>query len=167
MVKDSVAVESRVGELAHRIVACGIERGVTVATAESLTAGLISASIAAVPGASEVLLGGVASYTEDIKHRVLGVSLETLDTYTAVSTPCAREMAEGVRELMGAAVAVSATGYAGPGGGTPEDPVGTVYIGVATEGDTIVERCSFAGERNEVRWQVVERALQLVLGKLM
>ena len=116
-------------ELARDIVEHASARGVTVSTAESLTAGMIASTIADIPGASAVLRGGAVTYCDEIKHRVLGVEQETLDRYTAVSHQTAREMAVGSLELYQCDIAVSATGYAGPGGGTEDDPAGTFYIG--------------------------------------
>ena len=118
-------------ELARDIVERASFRGVTVSTAESLTAGMIASTIADIPGASAVLRGGAVTYCDEIKHRVLGVEQETLDRYTAVSHQTAREMASGSLELYQSDIAVSATGYAGPGGGTEDDPAGTFYIGWA------------------------------------
>ena len=108
-------------ELARDIVERASARGVTVSTAESLTAGMIASTIADIPGASAVLRGGAVTYCDEIKHRVLGVEQETLDRYTAVSHQTAREMAAGSLELYQSDIAVSATGYAGPGGGTEDD----------------------------------------------
>ena len=118
-------------ELARDIVERAGVRGVTVSTAESLTAGMIASTIADIPGASAVLRGGAVTYCDEIKHRVLGVEQETLDRYTAVSYQTAREMAAGSLELYQSDIAVSATCYAGPGGGTEDAPAGTVYIGWA------------------------------------
>ncbi len=109
------------------------ERGLTVATAESCTGGLIGARITGVSGASQVFLGGCITYTNDMKIRLLGVDPSTIDAHTEVSAEAAAEMAAGVRERLGADVGLSATGYAGPAGGTDENPVGTVYVGVATK----------------------------------
>ena len=120
-------------ELARHIVERASARGVTVSTAESLTAGMIASTIADIPGASAVLRGGAVTYCDEIKHRVLGVDQETLDRYTAVSHQTAREMAAGSLELYQSDIAVSATGYAGPGGGTPQKPVGLVYIALSDE----------------------------------
>ena len=109
------------------------EKGLTLATAESCTGGLISQRITAIAGCSDVFFGGCVTYTNDVKKELIGVSADTLDKYGAVSGETAMEMAKGVRERLGVDVAVSATGIAGPGGGTPETPVGTVFIGVSTE----------------------------------
>lgn len=151
---------------AQKLVNIGAERGFTVSTAESCTAGMVASLIADIPGASEVLRGGAVTYCDDIKHRVLGVSEETLACYTAVSNQTACEMARGSRRLFSSTVAVSLTGYAGPGGGTPEDPAGTVYIGIDSERGTRSARYSFTGSRNEVREQAAEEALRLVVAEL-
>ena len=121
-------------ELARDIVERASARGVTVSTAESLTAGMIASTIADIPGASAVLRGGAVTYCDEIKHRVLGVEQETLDRFSAVSHQTAREMATGSLDLYQSDIAVSATGYAGPGGGTEQDPAGTFYIGWASAG---------------------------------
>ena len=152
-------------ELARDIVERASALGVTVSTAESLTAGLIASTIADIPGASAVLRGGAVTYCDEIKHSVLGVSQDTLDRYTAVSFQTAREMASGSLRLFQSDIAVSATGYAGPGGGTDEDPAGTFYIGWACrmfDGDVPVAdsmRCNFEGDRSYVRACAVAEAL--------
>lgn len=166
-----IDLRSENDRLASRIVEVCSERRLTIATAESLTAGLIAATIGDIPGASAVLKGGAVTYCDEIKHHVLGVSEQTLETQTAVSFACAREMASGARELYGADIAVSATGYAGPGGGTAKDPAGTFYIGC--EGDTDIfgemaavssERFWHEGERTLVRLHAVHDALESILG---
>jgi len=115
-------------------------RSLTVATAESCTGGLIAKFITDIPGAGEVFLGGVAAYHNSVKTRVLSVPEATLAAFGAVSKQTAAAMARGVRALTGADVAVSTTGIAGPGGGSPEKPVGLVYIAVDTAGRTRVWR---------------------------
>ena len=144
-------------ELARDIVERASARGVTVSTAESLTAGMIASTIADIPGASAVLRGGAVTYCDEIKHRVLGVEQETLDRFSAVSHQTAREMAAGSLDLYQSDVAVSATGYAGPGG--------TFYIGwayrAADGGAPVVEsaRCHYEGDRSCVRAHAVAEAL--------
>ena len=152
-------------DLARDIVERASVCDVTVSTAESLTAGMIASTIADIPGASAVLRGGAVTYCDEIKHRVLGVDQETLDRYTAVSYQTAREMAAGSLELYQSDIAVSATGYAGPGGGTEDDPAGTFYIGWAyrtTDGGAPVVdsiRCHYEGDRSCVRAYAVAEAL--------
>ncbi|WP_085830412.1 CinA family protein [Collinsella vaginalis] len=164
--KDGSAAPAGTRDLARALVEGACAAGLTVATAESCTAGMVASLIADVPGASEVLRGGAVTYCDEIKHRVLGVSSETLERYTAVSPQTAREMALGARSLFSTDMAVSLTGYAGPGGGTPEDPAGTVYIGLADAHGVTVERGSFAGGRNEVRRAAAARALELLIDRV-
>ena len=109
------------------------ERGLTVATAESCTGGLIAKRITDVAGCSDVFLGGCVTYAVDAKVKLIGVSRETIEKYGVVSAETACEMAKGVRLALGADIGISTTGIAGPGGGTPDQPVGTVYIAVSTE----------------------------------
>ena len=138
----------------------------TFGTAESLTAGLIAATLAEVPGASLVLMGGVVSYDPRVKRELLHVSQATIDGPGVVSEPCARQMADGARQALRVDVAVSATGVAGPGGGTSETPVGTVFLGCASQNGTVVVRKQFAGDRQAVREQTVLFALHLALQAL-
>lgn len=165
MTKSFEQIAAHNEELAADIVERASVRGVTVSTAESLTAGMIASTIADIPGASAVLRGGAVTYCDEIKHRVLGVEQETLDRYTAVSYQTAREMAAGSLELYQSDIAVSATGYAGPGGGTEDDPAGTFYIGwsyrSANGGAPVVDsiRCYYEGDRSCVRAHAVAEAL--------
>ena len=138
-------------------------KGKTLATAESCTGGGIGAAITAVPGASRVYVGGVVSYTNDVKHRILGVDQALLDKYGAVSAPVAGAMASGVQALMGADVAVSVTGLAGPGGDDFGNPVGTVCIGYADKRQRFAKQYRFYGDRDEIRTSAVRAALELVL----
>ncbi len=137
--------------------------GLTVATAESLTAGLIAATLAGTSGASAVLTGGIVSYDPRVKHELLGVPQDVIDGVGVVSEPCARQMAIGARKAVGAEIAVSATGVAGPTGGTPETPVGTVYLGLCDRSGTAVHRRRFSGDRQSVREQTVAEALRMIL----
>lgn len=160
-----MAVSSEAADqLAQALVSRCIDAGVTVATAESCTAGLVAATIADIPGASSVLRGGAVTYVDEVKHEILGVSTETLDRFTAVSAPCAEEMAAGARARFTSTYAVSTTGYAGPGGGTEQDPVGTVYFGLSTPQGTTSSCMHFEGTREEVRLQACGHALELLLG---
>lgn len=111
-------------------------RGLTLATAESCTGGLMGKRITDVPGASACYLGGVVSYQNEVKENLLGVRHETLVTKGAVSEDTACQMAEGVRKALGADIGISTTGVAGPGGGTPEKPVGLIYVGISTKDRT-------------------------------
>lgn len=138
------------------------QRSQMLATAESLTGGRLGDVMSAAPGASDTYLGGVISYATDVKHKVLGVSEETIEKHGVVSGECAEEMATGVRELVGADWAVSTTGVAGP---TKQEGkrVGLVFIGVAGPGGARSERFDFGGERAEIREKVVKSAIDLVL----
>ena len=144
------------------------ENGLHATAAESCTGGLVTAAISSVAGASEVFDGGVCSYANSVKAGLLGVSETTLREHGAVSEACAAEMARGVRQLMGADLAVSVTGIAGPGGGTPEKPVGTVCFGISTpEGEsTLTRRYRSEGsgvrESNRTR-STLEAQFQLLL----
>ena len=137
--------------------------GKRLATAESLTGGGIGQAITSVSGASAVFAGGVICYTNEVKHKVLGVSEEVLDACGAVSAPVAEAMARGAREVIGADVAVAVTGLAGPDGDEFGNPVGTVFIGYADGQRNFAEEYHFQGDRAEVREQTIEAALALVL----
>ena len=107
------------------------DRNETISVAESCTGGLLGAALTSVAGSSDVFQGGILTYTNQAKHEILGVSQSDLDEYGAVSEQVARAMAEGVREKLHSTWALSTTGIAGPGGGTPEKPVGMVFVGMA------------------------------------
>lgn len=136
--------------------------GKTCATAESCTGGMIGSVVTAVPGSSEVYLGGVISYANSVKEEVLGVSAETLETFGAVSGECAREMALGVQKLTGADIAVSVTGIAGPGGGSAEKPVGLVWFAIVIDGAVRVEKAIFTGNRAEIRNSAAMHAIGML-----
>ena len=138
--------------------------GVTLGCAESCTGGLVSGILTAVPGSSDVTRGGVVSYAIPVKHEVLGVPSEVLDTpgLGAVSSECARAMAEGARRVLGCDVAVSVTGIAGPGGEEPGKPVGTVWFGLAGPAGTKSVLRLFEGDRQQVRLAAVLQALALL-----
>ncbi len=139
-------------------------RGITVGSAESCTGGLIAKMITDISGSSSVFSGALVTYTNEIKTRVLGVDPDVIARETEVSAACAAEMAARARERLGTTLAVSTTGFAGPGGGNEKDPVGTVYIGVATSGGVTVERfCAPIGaDRRQVRNAAARRALALL-----
>ena len=140
-----------------------ILRGKTLSTAESCTGGGIGAALTAVPGSSAVYKGGIISYTNAVKEKLLGVSSETLSACGAVSAPVAREMAVGARKALDADIAVSVTGLAGPGGDEFGNPVGTVFVGYADAGTVLAREYHFCGDRDAVRQQAVEAALSLIL----
>jgi len=137
-------------------------KGMTLATAESCTGGLIAAALTAIAGSSSVVMAGFVTYSNDAKQKMVGVRAETLASHGAVSEDVAREMAEGARTRAGVSLALSCTGIAGPGGATPGKPVGLVFIGCAREGAaTLVERHLFPGDRAAVRAATVAAALDL------
>lgn len=138
-------------------------RGKTLVTAESLTGGGIGAWLTSVSGASEVYKGGVISYTNEVKHELLGVSSQTLKVHGAVSVQTAEEMAIGARRLLKADIAVSVTGLAGPGGDAYGNPVGTVCIGYCDSNESFAVKHHFEGDREAVRQQTIKAALELVL----
>lgn len=138
--------------------------GLRLATAESCTGGLVSKLITGVPGASVVYNGGVVSYANEVKASVLGVPWETLNTVGAVSEETALYMADGARRVCGADIAVSTTGIAGPGGGTPEKPVGTVYIAISSDFCRRAELLQLPSElgRGGIRAETARRVLALL-----
>ncbi len=153
-------------ELAGALLAKIIEREEKVAIAESCTGGLLTAALTDVPGSSEAFDMGMISYSNDIKARYLGVSQDILDKEGAVSAPVASQMVIGIRLLADAELGISITGIAGPGGGSAEKPVGLVYIGSAYGERVIVGKYLFQGNRQEIRQQSVEAALQQAISML-
>ncbi len=149
-------------EKAASLIALCRERGITLCTAESCTGGMIAACLTSIAGASEVFLGTLVTYDERMKEKWLSVKPETLGTQGAVSAACAREMALGAKAASGASLALSVTGFAGPGGGTEKDPVGTVYFAVAGEHFCECVKRRFSGDRHEVRRQACECAIDLL-----
>jgi nicotinamide-nucleotide amidase len=137
-------------------------RGLTLATGESCTGGLIGARLTEIPGASEVFLGGVVAYANEVKEARLGVPHEVLREHGAVSAEVAAAMAAGARAELGADVAVADTGIAGPGGGTPEKPVGLVYLAVEGPEDGRTLRFQLPGDRESVRTRATVLALHMV-----
>lgn len=136
--------------------------GYKIATAESCTGGNIAHLITSVAGCSDVMLGGVVSYCNEVKMNVLGVNADTLERYGAVSEGTVRQMAEGVRRVMGADCAVATSGIAGPGGAVPGKPVGTVWIAAATPEGVKAECCHFRGDRQSVIDRASARALTML-----
>jgi len=139
----------------------------TIAVAESCTGGLIANRITNVSGSSEVFINGLVAYSNESKVRLLGVSEATLERHGAVSEEVAREMAEGVRARSKTDLALSTTGIAGPAGGTPEKPVGLVYIGFATSKETVVQRHMFLFDRETFKFFASQIALDLVRWELL
>jgi nicotinamide-nucleotide amidase len=150
-------LESDVGCFAYGVDVENIERalvmrlhesGLTLSAAESCTGGLIAKRITDIPGCSDVFFGGCVTYTNEVKQRLLGVRADTLDAHGAVSRETAIEMARGVRERTGSDVGISATGIAGPGGGTEETPVGTVFLGISTKDGDGYRKLSLSSRRS-------------------
>lgn len=137
-------------------------RGWRCATAESCTAGLTGTLITSVPGASAWYAGGVIAYANEVKQHLLGVPSDALERFGAVSEPVARAMASGAAKQTGVEAAVSLTGIAGPDGGSPEKPVGTVWIGIHVNGRAQAHVYCFKGSRDEIRRQAAETALGLL-----
>lgn len=147
---------------------CGLLRnaGLTVAVAESCTGGLVCHRITSVAGSSECFRGGVIAYANDLKAGLLGISADLIEEEGAVSEPVARLMAGGIRDKLGADFGIGITGIAGPGGGTPAKPVGTVFVGLAYKAETQVERLSLAGSRLEIKNKSSDVALKMIIDRL-
>ncbi len=159
------ALDKQVLELSLRLKDLGLAKGKTCAVAESCTGGLVGGAITAVPGSSAYFLGGIISYADSVKEALLKVSGQVLALHGAVSGPCAAAMAQGARTLTGADLAVAVTGVAGPEGGSPEKPLGTVWFGLAGQA-VETELCRFDGDRGAVRRQSVVKALELLISAL-
>ena len=148
---------SRASEVIARL------QGKTLATAESCTGGGIGHALTAVPGASNVYKGGIISYCNEIKAKLLNVSEELLNTHGAVSATVAQAMADGARKALNTDIAVSVTGLAGPSGDEFGNPVGTVFIGYADAKTVLSRHFLFSGDRDSIRKQAVDAALELIL----
>jgi nicotinamide-nucleotide amidase len=153
-------------ELEQTIIRELTERKKTLALAESCTGGAIANRLTNVPGASAVLLAGLVTYSNEAKRKFLGVRAESLAAHGAVSEAVAREMAEGARRETGADYALSVTGIAGPGGGSAEKPVGTVFIGLAGAGETVVEKNFNPFDRETFKNVTSQQALDLLRRKV-
>ena len=149
------------GELAAHCLGLMRARGESLAAAESLTAGQITSTVASVPGASDVLLGGIAAYATEVKMSVLGVPRGVIDEHGVISAECAAARADRARTLFGADWAVAATGVAGPDG-QDGHPVGEVYVAVASSADVTVEKLHLEGDRDAIRAATTEQAMQLL-----
>lgn len=153
-------------ENAEKVVKLLQEQKLHISTAESLTGGMLASAIVDIGGASNVFEEGYITYSDNVKHKVLGVSEADLKKYTAVSSVVAKQMAEGTVKITGSDIAVATTGYAGPGDAKDGTPAGTVYIGVFYKGKTDVKKFCFDGDRNSVRRQTVTEALNMTREKL-
>lgn len=149
-------------DLAAVVLADCEARGYHIAVAESCTGGLLGARLTAIPGSSAVVVGGVIAYSNEVKRDLLGVKQETLDGHGAVSEQVAAEMAVGARRRLGAEIGVAITGVAGPGGGSPEKPVGLVWIAVDVNGSIRSHGSRFIGDRAEIRFRSTQAALDIV-----
>jgi PncC family amidohydrolase len=149
-------LEIRAGDLLRR-------RELTLVVAESCTGGLVGDRLTDVPGSSDYFLGGIISYANQAKVHLLGVRPETLEAHGAVSQATVLEMARGVRAALPAEIGLAVSGIAGPGGGTPEKPVGTVWIGLCATGFEDARHFHFSGSRRSIKRQSAEAALALLL----
>jgi nicotinamide-nucleotide amidase len=144
-----------------------LQRGLMLAVAESCTGGLVGHRLTAIAGSSAYFERGVMVYSNRAKEEMLGVPPEVLRVHGAVSAPCAEAMARGICAVSGAACGIAVTGIAGPGGGTPTKPVGTVFVGIAVHGEVETRRFRFAGDRASVKWQSSQMALDMLRRRLL
>ncbi|MDP8215404.1 MAG: CinA family protein [Candidatus Euphemobacter frigidus] len=149
--------------LIHELSAFLHKRGWTLAVAESCTGGLLGDMITDLPGSSAFFRGGVTAYSDHVKANILGVPLATLEGKGAVSSKAALALARGIRTILDSSVGVAVTGIAGPEGGSPEKPVGLVYIAVLTPRKEEVRRFIFHGTRRDIKLQAAQRALRLIM----
>jgi nicotinamide-nucleotide amidase len=149
-------------DLQHVVLRLLGEKRRTLATAESVTAGLVAHRVAQVPGASNWLRGGIVAYTNEMKTRLLGVPAELLEAHGAVSAQVAEAMAVGCRDKFGTDVAVSTTGLAGPGGAEPDKPIGLVHVGLAWDGGASSAAFTWPGTRTEIQSRTAKMALNVV-----
>jgi PncC family amidohydrolase len=155
----TVKLEKAIGDLLR-------ERGWTVSIAESCTGGLVCDRITDVPGSSDYFEGGMVNYSNESKEKHLGVPLDDIKRYGAVSSQVAKKMAQGVRKTFSTTFGLSTTGVAGPTGGTKRSPIGRVFIGVASGKRTWVKKLDLKGSRREIKEKATERALQFFYGKI-
>jgi PncC family amidohydrolase len=155
MIGGNPALEKQIGALLRK-------HGKTISIAESCTGGFISHRITNVPGSSNYYDCSVIAYSNQSKIDILHVSPETLKKFGAVSRQTAIEMAQGIKQISGSDLGLAVTGIAGPGGGTPEKPVGLVYICLASDEDVVCEEFRFKGKREEIKLQASEAALEMI-----
>jgi nicotinamide-nucleotide amidase len=158
--EDETSIEAVIGNLL-------MKKKLTLATAESCTGGLIAAKLVNYPGISSVFMEGAVTYSNEAKMRRLGVKPETLNRFGAVSKETAYEMAEGISKTSGTNIGLSTTGIAGPGGGTPEKPVGLVYVGLCINDKVQVKRLQYSGTRDMVRKETTMYALDFLRKELL
>lgn len=166
IMKDSV-FSTDAENLLDRVTSLLKEKHVTVSVAESCTGGLIAKLLTDIPGSTQYFMQGAVTYANEAKIAQLGVRLETLERYGAVSEETCREMAAGMLKLSGTDFALASTGIAGPDGGTDEKPVGLVYLGIADAGGVQVKRCSFAGDRDVIRTRSAYTVLNMLRLRLL
>jgi nicotinamide-nucleotide amidase len=159
------AAGRRAEDLAHAVIELLIARGETIATAESLTGGLVAAALTSVPGSSAAVRGGIVSYATDVKADLLGVPADLLERHGAVHGAVAEAMAQGARERLGATTGVATTGVAGPDPAEGK-PVGMVFVAVAGPGGLASRQLALTGDREAIRAATVESVLGLLLGSL-
>lgn len=144
-----------------------VDKNLTVSTAESCTGGLIAGTLINYPGISSVFSEGFITYSNEAKVKLIGVKKETIDKYGAVSEETAKEMAEGVAKTTESKVAIAVTGIAGPSGGSYEKPVGLVYGSLYIDGDLMVRRFNFKGDRQQIRYSTVSEMLQWLYDEII
>ena len=166
VVSEAVYGEDR-ADLAEVVLALCRARGVTVAVAESCTGGLLGARLTSIPGSSDVVLGGIISYANAVKTSLLGVPADLIASNGAVSEEVVRAMAAGVRAATGAHVSLAITGVAGPGGGSDEKPVGTVWIALDWQGAVQAKRFNLVGDRGEIRHRSAQAAMEMLRRRLL
>lgn len=157
-------VDALVG-LAERLQAACVSRGLTVATAESCTGGLVLHLLTEVPGSSAYVRGGIVAYADEVKRDLLGVTADVLAAHGAVSAQVAVAMAEGARDRLRTQLGVGVTGIAGPNGGSEAKPVGLVYVAVAGPGSTTVRRFLWPGDRSENKRDSARAAIEMLLAQ--
>ncbi len=153
-------------DLAAAVLDMLIETGRTIAVAESCTGGMLGALLTSLPGASRAMQGGVIAYSNEVKQELLDIPAELIAAHGAVSGEVAEALARGVAHRCRADVAVATTGIAGPGGGSAEKPVGTVWFGWHIDGSAVTEQVRFSGDRAAVRAEAVRWALHRLVGLL-
>ena len=161
-VAGSVVYGEESDDLAELVLGMCRDRGYSIAVGESCTGGLLGARLTAIPGSSDVFHGGVIAYDNSVKTKLLGVRDVTLKEHGAVSEAVAREMAEGCAKALGTTIGIAITGIAGPSGGTPEKPVGTVWIAVSGLGETRTLGRTYVGDREEIRLRATQASLDQV-----
>jgi len=138
------------------------QKSLTISTAESCTGGLLAATLTELAGSSAYFKGSVVSYANEVKSEVLHVPQTTLDQYGAVSEQTATAMLDGCMNLFHTDIAVAITGIAGPSGGSPQKPVGTVYIGIRSKNNNTIQKYTFSGNRTDIRYSAVEQAIKMI-----